>query len=104
MLRAARVIHAAIGVGTGGMSRAQRQRRNLWRELIPEQERSGLSVREFCRQRHASEPGWPGRLCSARLIRLAVPYLIASEEWSLTTGAIIVIGLPLTLVNPGEAS
>jgi hypothetical protein len=40
------------------MSRMREERHGFWRQVITEQEQSGLSVRAFCRQRVASEPGF----------------------------------------------
>jgi hypothetical protein len=57
------------------MSRTQGERRSFWRELIREQEQSGLSVREFCRQRQASEPGfyeWRKRLAKELPVKFAL--------------------------------
>src|SRR5271163_639689 len=39
---------------TGGMSRTQEQRRQVWRKRMSQQEQSGLSVRAFCQQHRTS--------------------------------------------------
>lgn len=76
------------------MSRAQQQRRDLWRELIREQEQSGLSVREFCRQRQASEPGfyeWRKRLAKEQPLKFA---LVEAGAKPLAEAGVVEVALP----------
>ncbi len=57
------------------MSRAQEERRSFWREFIGRQEKSGVSVREFCRRHQASEPGfyeWRKRLAKELPVKFAL--------------------------------
>ena len=47
------------------MNRKQGEQRELWRQKIAQQEKSGQSIRAFCRERGVSEPGfytWRQRL------------------------------------------
>ncbi len=78
------------------MSGAQEERRSFWRELIRQQEQSGLSVREFCRRRQASEPSfyeWRKRLAKEHPLKFALveaeskaPAEAAAVEVTLATG------------------
>lgn len=48
-----------------GGRRLDEGKRDRWRKLIVEAARSGTSIREFCRQRHVTEPqfyAWRSRL------------------------------------------
>ncbi len=87
---------------TGAMSRTQGERWGFWRELIREQEQSGLSVWEFCGRRQASEPGfyeWRKRLAKERPLKFALveaeskaPAEAAAVEVKLATGERLRIG------------
>jgi transposase-like protein len=78
------------------MSRTQEKRRQLWRELIAEQEQSGLSVRAFCRQHRTSEPSfyhWRKRLAERLPMKFALvetsrstPAAVAAVEVILASG------------------
>jgi hypothetical protein len=80
----------------GGMSRTQEERRQLWRKLIAEQERSGLSVRAFSKQHRTSEHRfyqWRKRLAEQLPMKFAlvetnrsVPAGVAAVEVILSSG------------------
>jgi hypothetical protein len=84
------------------MSRAQEERRSFWRGLIRQQEKSGVSVREFCRQHQASEPGfyeWRKRLAKELPVKFALveaeakaPTEAAAVEVRLATGERLRVG------------
>jgi hypothetical protein len=78
-------------------------KRDRWRGLIAEQERGGLSVRQFCRERELAEPcfyGWRKRLREQGPVRFALvergtapgPVTEASLELLLATGERLRIG------------
>jgi hypothetical protein len=81
---------------TGGMSRTQEERRQLWRKLIAEQEQSGLSVRAFSKQHRTSEHSfyqWRKRLAEQLPMKFALvetsrstPAGVATVEVILTSG------------------
>jgi hypothetical protein len=57
------------------MSRTQKERREWWRQLIVQQERSGLSVRTFCRRQQTSEHSfyqWRKRLSEQVPVKFAL--------------------------------
>lgn len=57
------------------MSKTQESRREFWRQLVAEQQRSGLSVRAVCRQRGASEHSfyqWRKRLAAQLPVKFAL--------------------------------
>ena len=57
------------------MSKTQQRRRDFWRELIAQQEQSGLSVRAFCRQHRANEHSfyqWRKRLGKGLPVKFAL--------------------------------
>jgi transposase-like protein len=57
------------------MSRTQQERRDFWRQLIAQQEQSGLSVRAFCQQHRASEHNfyqWRKRLAANLPVKFAL--------------------------------
>jgi hypothetical protein len=78
------------------MSRTQEERRQLWRKLIAEQERSGLSVRAFSKQHRTSEHRfyqWRKRLAEQLPMKFAlvetnrsVPAGVAAVEVILSSG------------------
>ena len=78
------------------MSRAQEKRRQLWRRLIAEHERSGLSVRAFSKQHRTSEHSfyqWRKRLRDQLPMKFALvetsrsaPAAVAAVELMLTSG------------------
>jgi transposase-like protein len=78
------------------MSRTQEERRQLWRELIAQQEQSGLSVRAFCQQRRTNEHSfyqWRKRLAERLPVKFALvetngvaPAATAALEVILTGG------------------
>jgi transposase-like protein len=78
------------------MSRTQEERRQLWRELIAEQEQSGLSVRAFCQRHRTSEYSfyhWRKRLREQLPMKFALvetsrsaPAAVAAVEVILTSG------------------
>jgi hypothetical protein len=78
------------------MATTQEQRRELWRKLIAEQERSGLSVRAFSKQRRTSEHSfyqWRKRLREQLPMKFALvetsrgaPVAVAAVEVMLTSG------------------
>ena len=84
------------------MSRTQEERRSFWRELIRQQEKSGLSIREYCRKHQASEPGfyeWRKRLAKEHPVKFALVETKAGAdgeagavEVALTTGERLRIG------------
>ena len=78
-------------------------KRDRWRGLIAEQERSGMSVRQFCRERELAEHcfyAWRKRLRAQGLVRFALvergtaPEAVAeaSLELVLATGERLRIG------------
>jgi hypothetical protein len=81
---------------TGGMSRIQEERRQLWRNLIAEQEQSGHSVRAFCKQHRTSEYSfyqWRKRLAERLPMKFALvetnraaPAAVAAMEVILASG------------------
>jgi hypothetical protein len=57
------------------MSKAQQARRDFWRQLIAQQEQSGLSVRAFCQQHRSSEHSfyqWRKRLAAYLPVKFAL--------------------------------
>ncbi len=78
------------------MSKTQEERRRFWRELIAEQEQSGLSVRAFCEQHRTSEHSfyqWRKRLADQLPMKFALvetsqsaPASVAVLEVMLTSG------------------
>ena len=78
------------------MSRTQEERRQLWRRLIAEHERSGLSVRAFSKQHRTSEHSfyqWRKRLRDQLPMKFALvetsrsaPAAVAAVELMLTSG------------------
>lgn len=65
-----------------------------WRERIAEQERSGMSVRQFCKQQGLAEHcfyGWRKRLRTAGPLRFA---LLEPTGAALATGATVEVVLP----------
>ena len=57
------------------MSKTREARRDFWRELIGQQQQSGLSVREFCRQDRTSEYSfyqWRKRLAQQVPVKFAL--------------------------------
>src|SRR5579859_92048 len=76
------------------MSRTQEERRQLWRNLIAEQEQSGLSVRAFCQKHRASEHSfyqWRKRLAE----RLPVKFALVETSRS-ATAAVAAVEVILT--------
>ena len=58
-----------------GMKATATPREDFWRKVVSEQERSGLSVGPFCRQRQVSEPSfyyWRKRLAENHQVRFAL--------------------------------
>jgi hypothetical protein len=56
------------------MSKTREERRELWRQLIAQQQQSGVSVRAFCQQRRTSEYScyqWRKRLAQQLPVRFA---------------------------------
>ena len=65
-----------------------------WRERIAEQQRSGMSVRQFCRQQGLAEHcfyGWRKRLRTEGPLRFA---LLAPTGAALATGSTVELVLP----------
>jgi hypothetical protein len=57
------------------MSKTREERRELWRQLIAQQQQSGVSVRAFCQQRRTSEYSfyqWRKRLAQQLPVRFAL--------------------------------
>jgi len=57
------------------MSKTREARREYWRQLIAEQQQSGVSVRRFCQQRRTSEPSfyqWRKRFSQQHPVRFAL--------------------------------
>jgi transposase-like protein len=57
------------------MSKTQESRREFWRQLVAEQQQSGISVRAICRQRGASEHSfyqWRKRLAARLPMKFAL--------------------------------
>jgi len=83
-------------VDTGGMSRTQEERRQWWRQLVTQQEQSGVSVRAFCQQHRTSEHSfyqWRKRLAARLPVKFALvetngsaPARGAAVELTLATG------------------
>ena len=78
------------------MSRTQEERRQGWRQLIAQQEQSGISVRAFCQQHRTSEHSfyqWRKRLAARLPVKFALvetgrnaPARGAAVELTLSTG------------------
>jgi hypothetical protein len=71
------------------MSRTQEERRQLWRNLIAEQEQSGLSVRAFCKQHRTSEHSfyqWRKRLAERLPMKFA---LVETNQAAVTAVAAV---------------
>ncbi len=78
------------------MSRTQEERRQLWRKLIAEQEKTGLSIRAFCQQHRTSEHSfyqWRKRLAEQLPMKFALvetnrgaPAAVAAVEVILASG------------------
>jgi transposase-like protein len=65
-----------------------------WRERIAEQERSGVSVRQFCREQQLQEHAfysWRKRLRTEGPLRFA---LLAPTEAAKATGSVVELVLP----------
>jgi transposase-like protein len=57
------------------MSKARESRQEFWRQLVAEQQQSGMSVRAICRQRGASEHSfyqWRKRLAARLPMKFAL--------------------------------
>ena len=57
------------------MSKTRESRREFWRQLVAEQQQSGMSVRAICRQRGASEHSfyqWRKRLAARLPMKFAL--------------------------------
>jgi hypothetical protein len=79
---------------TGGMSKTQEERYQWWRQLIAQQEQSGLSVRAFCQQHRTSEPGfyhWRKRLAARLPVKFA---LVETDRNAPARGAAVELTLP----------
>lgn len=83
-------------IDTGGMPRTQEERRQWWRQLVAQQEQSGVSVRAFCERHRTSEHSfykWRKRLAARLPVKFAlvetngsVPARGAAVELTLATG------------------
>jgi hypothetical protein len=81
---------------TGVMSRTQEERQQWWRQLVAQQEQSGLSIRAFCQQHRTSEHSfyqWRKRLAARLPVKFALvetdrstPGRAAAMELTLATG------------------
>jgi hypothetical protein len=81
---------------TDGMTRTQEERHQLWRQLIAQQEQSGLSVLAFCQQHRISEYSfyqWRKRLTEQLPVQFALvdtsrsaPMGVAAVEVILASG------------------
>lgn len=81
-------------VDTGGMSKTQEERHQWWRQLVVQQEQSGLSVRAFCQQHRTSEPSfyqWRKRLGARLPVKFA---LVETGRGAPTRGAAVEVTLP----------
>jgi transposase-like protein len=70
---------------TGGMSKAQQERREFWRQLIAQQEQNGVTVRALC-QHGVSEYSfyqWRKRLAE----QLPVKFALVETNRSVPAGA-----------------
>ena len=83
------------------MSKSQKERREWWGQLVAQQERSGLSVRTFCRQQQTSEHSfyqWRKRLGKQVPVKFALVETngklpaTAAVEVTLATGERLRIG------------
>ncbi len=57
------------------MSKTQQSRREFWRQLVAQQQQSGVSVRAFCRQHDTSEHSfyqWRKRLAAQLPVKFAL--------------------------------
>jgi transposase-like protein len=75
------------------MSRTQEERRQWWRQLIAQQEQSGVSVRAFCRQHRTSEHSfyqWRKRVAA----RLPVKFALVETGRSASVEAAMELTLP----------
>src|ERR1700689_204719 len=57
------------------MSKTQEERHQWWRQLVTQQEQSGLSVRAFCQQHRTNEPSfyqWRKRLAARLPVKFAL--------------------------------
>jgi len=74
------------------MSRTQEERHQWWRQLVAQQERSGLSIRAFCQQHRTSEHSfyqWRKRLAAQLPVKFALVETSRSApavELTLATG------------------
>ena len=75
------------------MSETQKERRERWRQLVAQQERSGQSVRAFCRQQKTSEYSfyqWRKRLSEQVPVKFALVeanhVAVVAVEVTLATG------------------
>ena len=69
------------------MSKKQKQRRELWRERIADQESSGQTIRAYCGERGLKESafyGWRGRL---RKQNTPVRFALVESKPSMETAA-----------------
>jgi hypothetical protein len=78
------------------MSETQKERRERWRQLVGQQERSGLSVRAFCQQQKTSEYSfyqWRKRLGEQ------VPVKFALVEANHAAAAAVAVAVEVTLAT-----
>jgi transposase-like protein len=81
-------------VDTGGMSKTQEERHQWWRQLVAQQEQSGLSVRAFCQQHRTNEPSfyqWRKRLAARLPVKFA---LVETGRNAPARGAAVELTLP----------
>ena len=60
---------------TGGMTKTGEQRREFWRQIVAQQQHSGLSVRAICQQHRISEYSfyqWRKRLAQQLPVKFAL--------------------------------
>jgi transposase-like protein len=71
------------------------ERRELWRQRIAQQTKSGQSIRAFCRERGLSEPGfyaWRQRLRTGSQVRFALVETKAAAEVAVPIELILASG------------
>jgi transposase-like protein len=76
------------------MSRSQEERHEWWRQLVAQQERSGQSIRAFCREHRANEHSfyqWRKRLAARLPVKFA---LVETHRGAPANTAVVELTLP----------
>jgi len=89
---------------TGGMLKTREGRREFWRQLIAQQEQSGLPVRAFCQQRGSSEHSfyqWRRRLTAQLPVKFALVDTHGTAHSNVSTLELILVSGERLRIAPG---